>query len=93
MTGNGEARVRLNAAKDTCETCRFWKPQEFSGGLCHRFPPTPFWQAAFDGCGTSEGGNLRPYTEHNEWCGEWTFAGKLHEHGAGRRALENSHDK
>lgn len=52
---------------EECSTCRFWGPiSAFDTGLCRRYPPilapdsktgafVPQW----------------PWTESEEWCGEW----------------------
>jgi hypothetical protein len=57
---------------ERCETCKFFRQQEgYEGGQCWRYPPTPTANYAFDGMGTVQFDNMRPYVQTAEVCGEW----------------------
>jgi hypothetical protein len=56
---------------EQCATCAFWRFRKAEDGQCFRYPPTPVFQATFDGSGNSYGDNLRPWTNRAEFCGEW----------------------
>lgn len=55
-----------------CSDCLWYaKQQDYDGGQCWRYPPTPTFQAALDGSGAIHFENLRPYVSATEGCGEF----------------------
>jgi hypothetical protein len=61
---------------DNCAACTFWKkPKELNSatGECHRYAPSPIGAIykPNDVEATLERGARWPYTEEEDWCGEW----------------------
>lgn len=60
--------------RETCETCRFRKPDERPAytlsGLCRRYPPVVVETVAFDGSGMNHFSQHWPWVSRNDWCGE-----------------------
>lgn len=74
---------------DVCAGCHFWKvqPDYPTNGWCHRLPPVPSFQVAFDGSGAAQFETLWPNTAPDDWCGEHreTEAARVERHrNAGR---------
>ncbi len=56
--------------QETCETCKFMKPDDLLKGRCHRHPPQfePDWDWEREMLG---GDYYFPKIENDDWCGEW----------------------
>lgn len=52
-----------------CETCRWYRQTNFTGGLCHRFPPMTQWEK--DAYNDMHLVTRYTMVEKENWCGEY----------------------
>jgi len=75
----------MSERAERCETCRFWDTENSDEGWgdCRRYPPTKMLfeieamghdktsQDIHNSLGDSSSVWVWPYTESDDWCGEW----------------------
>lgn len=50
----------------TCETCRWYEPEEYDSGICRRFPPIARPKKRGEAIAFADW----PYVVENDFCGE-----------------------